>query len=866
MFWSWGQESTPGNWDQFCVNQYHSCPNASCPHLISYCFSHGGYFPFERKLQYLQLTRSSPYKRISAQNTPYQIPSDLTSPLLWLIVRVAMDRPFNFMDHPHLIRHSLGGSNPQNPSTSLLPSSSPLHITQHAVSEHQAHQQTHQQPAQQLHPHSHQRFRQYQPISHREQQVSSEPFIRQESQHSYRYTSCQLQHRQHAPQQQSSHIRASPLHQIQQHLQLQPVEMQHQDSMTAVAGSSVAHSPAMNLQHRLQSRHHRPPSSQHSQTSQLQLHQLQPQPHSHGQHMPSQPQQTSNHHQRHLASFHMSHPPSQIASLTIPTNGSSSAFPYTTGLAQNSPPLVQSLAREGLQSHQNDPIQSQNGLSQPAMASASNANSSLPGSQSFHIHPGISTQQASQASFGSLTNLPSTVLQSEVMDDPAGTSHGSQQPGDALATTYTWDAAHPHNMIGTQTFGGSQNHSQPLVPLPLVSDARSNHNLNITGSNPTYGSANYGGPNAFVPLNNSMGMLRTSLNSTVMSSVVEGSAVGSSTGAPRSNANALGGNAGTVGGTVGNLGACVRGRRATGGNIGGNERVVACSLALSASGGTIRNNAANGTVAPTVAVSGTDLSPKLNCLSESCTRTGTTANKNRREDVLRKPSTTRTRMSRSVPQHGACTTSPVSDTVLPVGERWPVVANKPEVLSGRAMRPIRSGKANEHEPGIEVGVNRPPGVKSDVGSVDPASTTDGDTGLETNTAPDSSAFLVNRVRSTEILSVKKPSLSRTRSRRTSERLPNASVPVHLRNPKKGRARVFRECKQCKSENHIRRADCTQCKAPLPAGKRRRDGNPSFEKKISNFTSSVLNIRVHLPQPPPISPMGLNGTGMSPPAI
>lgn len=80
---------------------------------------------------------------------------------------------------------------------------------------------------------------------------------------------------------------------------------------------------------------------------------------------------------------------------------------------------------------------------------------------------------------------------------------------------------------------------------------------------------------------------------------------------------------------------------------------------------------------------------------------------------------------------------------------------------------------------------------------------------------------------------KKVSTSRSRSRRKNPDGPSVpAVPVHLRNPKKGRARVFRECQQCRSENHIRRSDCVNCKAPLPAGKRRRDGNPSYERKNS----------------------------------
>lgn len=66
-----------------------------------------------------------------------------------------------------------------------------------------------------------------------------------------------------------------------------------------------------------------------------------------------------------------------------------------------------------------------------------------------------------------------------------------------------------------------------------------------------------------------------------------------------------------------------------------------------------------------------------------------------------------------------------------------------------------------------------------------------------------------------------------RSRRKSQPPGTPCVPVHLRNPKKGRDRVFRKCQYCNHDNHIRRSNCDSCKQPLPAGKRRRDGTMSF---------------------------------------
>lgn len=72
---------------------------------------------------------------------------------------------------------------------------------------------------------------------------------------------------------------------------------------------------------------------------------------------------------------------------------------------------------------------------------------------------------------------------------------------------------------------------------------------------------------------------------------------------------------------------------------------------------------------------------------------------------------------------------------------------------------------------------------------------------------------------------------RPRSRKRGNRPPGQpSIPVHLRNPKKGRARVFRKCMFCDKDNHIRRSVCFSCKQPLPAGKRRRDGNLSYQRE------------------------------------
>lgn len=87
----------------------------------------------------------------------------------------------------------------------------------------------------------------------------------------------------------------------------------------------------------------------------------------------------------------------------------------------------------------------------------------------------------------------------------------------------------------------------------------------------------------------------------------------------------------------------------------------------------------------------------------------------------------------------------------------------------------------------------------------------------------------------------RPNLKRTQRppRRRKGNTPGTpAIPVHLRNPKKGRARVFRKCQYCNHENHIRRSNCDACKQALPAGKRRRDGSLVFSNSKHHTSSNV----------------------------
>lgn len=90
----------------------------------------------------------------------------------------------------------------------------------------------------------------------------------------------------------------------------------------------------------------------------------------------------------------------------------------------------------------------------------------------------------------------------------------------------------------------------------------------------------------------------------------------------------------------------------------------------------------------------------------------------------------------------------------------------------------------------------------------------------------------NKTKGSSGWSAKRATSSKGKIRRSKngDKPTGTPIPVHLRNPKKGRDRVFRECPSCGAENHIRRSKCVACKEPLPAGKRRRDGNPLYDKK------------------------------------
>lgn len=74
------------------------------------------------------------------------------------------------------------------------------------------------------------------------------------------------------------------------------------------------------------------------------------------------------------------------------------------------------------------------------------------------------------------------------------------------------------------------------------------------------------------------------------------------------------------------------------------------------------------------------------------------------------------------------------------------------------------------------------------------------------------------------------------------------IPIHMRNPKKGRARVFRNCPSCNFDNHIRRAKCEKCQKALPAGKRRKETKASDESAIDGAAQVTERLQQHDPTP------------------
>lgn len=361
------------------------------------------------------------------------------------------------------------------------------------------------------------------------------------------------------------------------------------------------------------------------------------------------------------------------------------------------------------------------------------------------------------------------MLQGAVVDDaPSSTHHFTNpQSGDTLsAAAYHWDPTNSQTALASPSLASNQNQQQSLIPIPLAGDTRTNNSLSNATTQNTFGTS----------LNSGMAVLGSSLNSSMVGALI--------------NPNPLAPNVPSV--------------------------------------------------APSLSPPTSELPQRSTfSIGEGSSHTGKSLKK-ARGNVNRKPIVNRVRNRDLMYTVRGPNTSPVSTTTLPNVKQQPsLLESSPSTgprqmpggkLKGRGRGRGRGMDSDVERPGT-ICSNSPYGVPSPLKGDDPCPGTTSAT-IPSNNMPQQVAFPnVKNIASTENTWQVKKSSSRARSRRkTGDGTNSKPVPVHLRNPKKGRARVFRECKQCRSENHIRRSDCSECRAPLPAGKRKRDGNPSYERK------------------------------------
>lgn len=586
---------------------------------------------------------------------------------------------------------------------------------------------------------------------------------------------------------------------MQQHLQLQPMEGHQQDqtaaaaaataAATAAAAGSVSHlASSQQMQRRQLARGPQAQESHHQQQHQFQIHQMQQSHHRHQSHPQQQSrtqhrQSATNQAQHQLSSMHIPQNTSQLGSLGLTTASPGSSFPSTSNITQSATHFAQNIQRDHQQQQQSQfPLQASGNISQQGMAAQQAASSASFG----NVQPLLPNQQPS--SFGSLANLPGSMLPGGVVDEPGGTQQQftNSQSGDALGTAYPWDPSHPQGALSSQNLAGNQSQQHQMLPLPLVGDTRANTSLNNNGSSTNFNSQNNATQNSFGALNNGMGVLGSSLNTAMVGGLVNG--------------NSLGAN-----------------------------------------------------VAPSLSPSGTEPSQRNSySVSEGVSRNAKTSKKAKSTGV-RKAAPNRARNSRTVQAARGPVTSPVSTTALPNQQHQPPPPTQsiPTVVPNRAVRPTRGGKVkgrtrvSNQEPAKQAVVNV---ATSIAGGPQTAPREDPAPGATAGTAPAAALPATGTFASANknMIGTMSPwpgkkTASRSRSRRKAGDGRNSTpVPVHLRNPKKGRARVFRECKQCRSENHIRRSDCASCKAPLPAGKRRRDGTISYSKSSTSRGVQVPN--------------------------
>lgn len=485
----------------------------------------------------------------------------------------------------------------------------------------------------------------------------------------------------------------------------------------------------------------------------------------------------------------MGHTSSQVRSLGLRANNNSG--PNPSPLTSSASQFGHALSRE-CQSHPQAlqlQVYSQANISGTGTVQSSlNSINPYGGTQNIQMHSILSSHQPAQTSFGSL-NIPGAMLSGTVVDDPAGSTHhfNTSHSGDGLSGPYPWDPPQNPNALASSSLSVTPNEQRPLVQVPVVGDVANRTGLCVTNGSSTAGVANpnSGGQEALNGgLATNMGELVPSLNTVVVSGANNGGTTGAKARHP-------------------------------------------------------------------VAVPGTERSQHQNPQSDmdGTTRTGKTMKK-ARSALPRKVGASRVRAVRAV-RAGLPVTVPITSTESTNLPNQSLVAsrNNSFAASTRSIRLARGGKPEGGGRGREEAAGR--GRKSPAGmgiaravpfvSKAVGEQREGGVVVMATAIPQTSPDLKRHGTSgtSSPWPVKIASSLKSRKRNPINGSRTATVPVHLRNPKKGRARVFRECKQCKSENHIRRSDCLQCKAPLPAGKRRRDGNPSYDRKRVASTTSPI---------------------------
>lgn len=486
-----------------------------------------------------------------------------------------------------------------------------------------------------------------------------------------------------------------------------------------------------------------------------------------------------------MPSMALSQNPAQLGAPALTEGNSNGTFSATAALCHTTSHFAQTVSHDTHQSHHPSQVQmqSQGSISNQTLPNAPNSGNTFAG-QPLHVHPVLTNQQGSNtASFGSLGNIQNSVLPGSTGEDPsAPVNQFGSQSGDTLGVLNPWESSQPPVSLGTQKITG-QTQQQTLLPQPIAGDTRTIDGGSNGLQNLSYGvHAGNGQGNFASTFSNGLHAHGPSLNNTT---VITGLA--------------------HMAGQVGQNGT-------------GSEKEL---------------------LKPTLA------SPSLR---EDASPIGKQVKK-ARAHMGRKSLISKGSRSSTLQPMGGPITSPVSTATLPNLKRQVTVKRIPSSQQNQTSKADGDSKLRGHRCNSDINeeVSHPAGLTAST-AITSGNSPPHRTGIaQTMDSAAANTHVTNdrnppaTVGATTILGewpAKKSNVARNRKgRRNLHGRSTAAVPVHLRNPKKGRARVFRECQQCRSENHIRRSDCISCKAPLPAGKRRRDGNPSYSRKPSSGSTA-----------------------------